>query len=186
MECSKCGERRKGEFYKSSVKRNYGLCKKCTKLCISERRKFLKLKAIEYKGGCCKECGYCKNNASLDFHHLRDKEYAVGNLIRKVPKWDKLKEELDKCILLCANCHRELHYPKVCSSDFEFEHSLESRNGTFRSNRERVKHVEKCCKSCGKHFSRKPRSDRVPKYCSVKCKNNDQRKINCHGDNTHC
>lgn len=71
-----------------------------------------KKELINLKGGGCSKCGYNKNYAALDFHHLRDKEFPldsrnIGN--RSLPS---LLKELDKCILLCANCHREEHYPE--------------------------------------------------------------------------
>ena len=70
--------------------------------------------AVDYKGGKCSICGYDKCIAALEFHHLipSQKEYNVGQLISLYYKWNKIKKELDKCILLCANCHRELHYNK--------------------------------------------------------------------------
>lgn len=66
--------------------------------------------AIEYKGGCCIGCGYKRSVAALDFHHLdpAKKDFGLGmnGLTRS---WQKTKEELDKCILVCSNCHREVH-----------------------------------------------------------------------------
>ena len=59
-------------------------------------------------------CGYNKCVASLDFHHEdpTKKEYGISSNGSTI-SWEKLKIELDKCILLCANCHRELHYLSV-------------------------------------------------------------------------
>lgn len=76
-----------------------------------ENRKKTKAKAIEYLGGKCCLCGYNKCSASLDFHHVdpSTKEFGIGakGLTRS---WEKTKIELDKCILVCKNCHGELHY----------------------------------------------------------------------------
>jgi hypothetical protein len=68
----------------------------------------LKLKAIEYKGGKCVICGYNKCARSLDFHHLdpNTKEFTVSS---KKISFEALKEELNKCILVCKNCHGEIH-----------------------------------------------------------------------------
>lgn len=73
-------------------------------------RKDKKRKLIEYKGGKCEVCGYDKCMRSLDFHHLdpNEKEFAIGSGDCKC--WDKIKIELDKCILVCKNCHGEIHY----------------------------------------------------------------------------
>ena len=60
-------------------------------------------------GGCCQVCGYNKCLATLEFHHLDPtiKEYGLSTSWSI--SWAKTKEELKKCILLCANCHREVH-----------------------------------------------------------------------------
>lgn len=91
----------------------------CSKNCknkfyVDKRRKELKILGIEYKGGKCKICGYNKCIASLDFHHEdpTQKEYGISSNGSTI-SWEKLKIELDKCILLCACCHRELHYLSV-------------------------------------------------------------------------
>ena len=70
----------------------------------------MKLKAIEYMGGKCEICGYDKCIRAFDFHHKNpnEKEFTIGHYYKL--KWGAIKEELDKCMLLCANCHRELHY----------------------------------------------------------------------------
>lgn len=78
--------------------------------CQSNRRRFkLKKKCVDYLGGKCSECGYNKSLWSLDFHHEDPgkKDFSIsGNHTRK---WETVKAELDKCILLCRNCHGELH-----------------------------------------------------------------------------
>lgn len=60
----------------------------------------------------CAICGYNKCPAALDFHHVNpeDKKYTLNNAYLSRLTNDKLIEELNKCILLCSNCHRELHY----------------------------------------------------------------------------
>jgi len=69
----------------------------------------LKARAIAYKGGRCVLCGYSRCNGALEFHHLNksDKNFGLSKkgLIRS---WVSVRRELDKCILICANCHREV------------------------------------------------------------------------------
>lgn len=65
-----------------------------------------KRKAIAYKGGACAVCGYDKCEAALEFHHLNPKE---KDGLRAHWTFDRNKRELDKCILLCCRCHREVH-----------------------------------------------------------------------------
>lgn len=63
--------------------------------------------AIDYKGGKCVRCGVSDLPLPCyQFHHIDQniKEYNPGRLIVGKPN-DKLKKELDKCILVCANCH---------------------------------------------------------------------------------
>lgn len=65
-------------------------------------------KAIEYKGGKCLVCGYKKSKRALSFHHL-DPNTKVEGIIGTSKAWEKIKLELDKCALLCSNCHAEVH-----------------------------------------------------------------------------
>ena len=85
-------------------------CTKCRCEAVGARRKKLKLLLVEYKGNKCERCGYDKCVDALDFHHLDplQKEFGLSHkgLTRSI---DKLKAEADKCILVCANCHREIH-----------------------------------------------------------------------------
>lgn len=76
-----------------------------------KKRRENKLRAIEYKGGKCERCGYNKCEAALDFHHVdpKMKTAEIKDLVKNCG-FEKLKIELDKCILLCANCHREEHF----------------------------------------------------------------------------
>jgi len=69
----------------------------------------IKKKAIDYKGGSCVKCGYNKYYGALEFHHLDPSQKDVVWTKLRLRSWDKITKELDKCILLCANCHREEH-----------------------------------------------------------------------------
>ena len=85
-------------------------CKKCSVEAVQRRREKLKLLAVEYKGGKCEVCGYKKGVNALEFHHIekKKKEFGVGEngYTRSI---EAIKKELDKCILVCSNCHREIH-----------------------------------------------------------------------------
>ena len=76
---------------------------------LKKARQRLKKKLVDYKGGKCEICGYDKCINALDFHHLNpnEKDFGISNYM--VLSFDKLKKEVDKCILVCANCHREIH-----------------------------------------------------------------------------
>jgi predicted nucleic acid-binding Zn ribbon protein len=71
-------------------------------------RQRTKRRAIFYKGGCCQLCGYSKSVRALQFHHLSPGEKDF-NVSRASKSWQTIKNELDKCILLCSNCHAEVH-----------------------------------------------------------------------------
>lgn len=77
---------------------------------VSQRHKAAKLKAIEYLGGKCFDCGGSFPPYVYDFHHL-DGETKLDNPSRFLRgNWDLAVAELDKCVLLCANCHRGRHF----------------------------------------------------------------------------
>ena len=76
---------------------------------VAIKRRAIKKVLVDYKGGKCQYCGYDKSLRALQFHHLDPniKDFGISeNFTRGIPK---LKEEVDKCILLCSNCHAELH-----------------------------------------------------------------------------
>lgn len=77
---------------------------------VVKRRQKIKEMAVEYKGGSCQRCDYNKYIGALEFHHMdpNEKDFLIS---RKghCTSWEKIKKELDKCILVCANCHREVH-----------------------------------------------------------------------------
>lgn len=77
---------------------------------VQKRRNELKHMSVEYKGGKCIICNYNKCFAALEFHHINplEKDFSISRK-GNTRSWEKVKTELDKCILLCANCHRELH-----------------------------------------------------------------------------
>ena len=103
--CKSCGrnfeyKREKGH------RRNY--CSTCQQ---TKRREHIKKRCLDYKGSRCKICGYNRCEQSLVFHHLNpeEKNFGIsGNTACK--SWGKIQAELDKCVLVCMNCHGEIHY----------------------------------------------------------------------------
>lgn len=67
------------------------------------------------KGGKCSICGYNKNLAGLLFHHTNPsiKELKIDARHFSNTSWDRLLEEAKNYIVLCHNCHMELHYPHL-------------------------------------------------------------------------
>ncbi len=77
-------------------------------MAVAKRRKTLRQKAIEYKGGVCKLCNYNKCVEALEFHHFtNEKNFGISQK-GYTRSWEAVRKELDICILLCANCHREV------------------------------------------------------------------------------
>lgn len=69
-----------------------------------------KLRAIDYKGGSCQMCGYNACAAALEFYYVAgdtDSHSPINN--KQSRKWNIVREKLDRCILVCSNCHREIH-----------------------------------------------------------------------------
>ncbi len=83
-------------------------CKKCVVDAVTKRRRVLKEKAVAYKGGKCEKCGYDKYIGALEFHHPENnKEFGIGQK-GYTKSWEAIKKELDKCMLVCSNCHKEI------------------------------------------------------------------------------
>lgn len=107
-------------------------CKACVVEGVTRKRRRNKIILVEYLGGCCTECGYSKCIGALEFHHIDSTKKDFGLAQSGVTKsLDKLKQEVDKCILLCNRCHTEAHAEllslkklvkdqKYCEKVFEF------------------------------------------------------------------
>ena len=102
--CRICSETNKENFF---VGTPY-YCKTCWNKKSYQTTKDKIALYMDSRGGAkCQRCGYDKCSAALEFHHRDPAE--------KDPKWSRgwsyprLKKELDKCDILCANCHREVH-----------------------------------------------------------------------------
>ena len=121
--CLKCNEVKQiTDFYTKRDKEypnKYPLpyCIPCTNQQAIDRQRSLKKLAIEYKGGKCSKCGYKKCQAALEFHHINpeERDFAISRC--KNTSFEKIKKELDKCILICSNCHKEEHWLKLVGHD---------------------------------------------------------------------
>lgn len=116
--CTKCNIYKEiSNFYKKQKGRCSSWCIECfnkgTYQYQSDRATARKLLLVKRLGGKCSICNYNKNLAVLCFHHINDKTKSfeldarsLGNMSQK-----NINEEVKKCILLCHNCHGEIHYP---------------------------------------------------------------------------
>ena len=109
------------QFYKRrGVECSSTYCKVCTSNQSLNRMQKLKKQMVDYRGGCCQICGYDKYIGALEFHHTdpKQKDFNLSSL-KRYSFNDIVKSELDKCVLVCANCHREVHAKIVVPPGFE-------------------------------------------------------------------
>ena len=111
--CPRCNVSKNSEdFYKCKKGNRIVLssyCRSCnTNLTVSKLRRE-KQKCLDYLGGTCMSCGFNKYAGALEFHHLdpSKKDYEISKRYRKFD--DNVRLELDKCVLLCSNCHKMAH-----------------------------------------------------------------------------
>lgn len=74
-----------------------------------------KLELVQAKGGKCSVCGYHKNLSALAFHHRdsANKDFKLDMRSLSNRKLEPTLKEFDKCILVCHNCHAEIHNPHL-------------------------------------------------------------------------
>jgi predicted HNH restriction endonuclease len=118
--CRKCKQekprkefyRLRGPQYKESWDCRDSLCKICKLEYVAERRRRVKAQAVEFLGGKCRDCGIKSEFQEIyDFHHIdpSSKDFAIA---RNTKIFNSIRAELEKCVLLCANCHRIRHASK--------------------------------------------------------------------------
>lgn len=91
-------------------KRSYADRADYLKKAVAKRRQRVREMAVEYKGGKCQMCGYARCMGALEFHHSDPSKKDFGISMNGLTRaWTKVKAEVDKCVLVCANCHREIH-----------------------------------------------------------------------------
>lgn len=79
---------------------------------VTKWRNDTKQRMIDSFNGKCGICGYNTCPEALDFHHLdpSKKEFSFGQVRASCVSWKKIVIELRKCVCVCSNCHREVHY----------------------------------------------------------------------------
>jgi len=128
--CNKCEiDKPLSDFTKNKAKKSgyNSYCKTCNKSYQKKhyednkndyiqkknnRKKLLKEFVNSIKGEA--KCSHCPEDdiACLDFHHIddKDKDFNIGLAVNRGVSIETLQKEIDKCEILCSNCHRKLHY----------------------------------------------------------------------------
>lgn len=123
-----------------------------------------KKELVNLMGGKCSVCGYGKNLSALEFHHINpnEKSFQLDSRHLSNTSIDKILKEAKKCILVCSNCHKEIHHPE-----------LEEKNADNVLKRIEEKHSSvfdergvSICPVCGKNFKKIPGKI----YCSNDCR----------------
>ena len=113
--CTKCGTEHPTSYFWKQSKAKDGLntwCKSCITDGMREGARKRKREAIELLGGKCQRCSGVFHPAVYDFHHKdpTEKETSIAILLQSYAvDHYKVQQELEKCILLCSNCHRVVH-----------------------------------------------------------------------------
>ena len=113
LECNKQLNGRQTKYCSRGCKNTHNNLNFQTYEAQQKRGRTRKLKLIKLKGGRCARCGYGKNHAALVFHHIEPENKSFPLELRSLSnrKWETILDEVDKCLLLCSNCHAEVHNP---------------------------------------------------------------------------
>jgi len=121
--------------------------KKKNKNCIEwqrKARKERKIKLVEIFGGKCPFCGYNKCYKAFDFHHVDPSEKDISlATIGFLSKWEKIIQEVKKCILVCSNCHREVHADFISQDQVETVYNNNLNDIMLKLNEELQKYLNK-------------------------------------------
>jgi hypothetical protein len=198
FECSQYNKPNKEDFNKVGIECTCTLCgriyfynrksghstKKCNSCLVNSSKEIKKKMAIFYKGGKCAICNYDKCTEALDFHHIEEnkKEFTISG--NHCLSWEKIKKEIEKCILVCCRCHREIHlnlftenyikeiYEKQKEEQGTHPTFIETEKIIIQKEKEKEKKTLKC--ECGKNFIE---THKGQKYCSYECSIKYRRKI---------
>ena len=156
---------------------------------VSEARRKMKQRAVAYKGGKCERCGYDKSYAALEFHHRDPAQKDFSLASKHYRRWERVVVELDKCMLLCSNCHAEEHASlrQKRLSEQARQARLEVPSRVFLgddSQPRQDKGIARTCPQCGKPFRVTPcRLAASPDPCrSETCAALRQQKADWPGD----
>jgi hypothetical protein len=130
---------------------------------VKSWRKRTKERLVQAFGGKCAACGYNKCVDALQFHHLdpTQKDFTMGSVRASIKSWASIVEEARKCIMLCANCHSEVHAGIIKSTEhIKFDESFAEYRKTSFGNQNKCpvctnlkpSNQKTCSRSCASNF----------------------------------
>ena len=134
--CTKCLEIKTVDKFRERKDRPGTLqphCLSCSSNTTIKRQQGIKKSCVDYKGGKCTDCGLIATNNNLgafEFHHLEPahKDFNLSDV--KNRNYSSVLSELDKCVLLCSNCHVKRHLEMKCEEGYH--NKLEGNTERFR------------------------------------------------------
>ena len=114
IKCTRCNSvKSKDLFHKEDNRRTgtHRICKDCISMYRRNKWQGSKTKYVQMLGGECQNCGFCKFLSPLQFHHVlnHEKEHTLSKILIHESRTTEIIAELDKCCLLCSNCHDAFH-----------------------------------------------------------------------------
>lgn len=95
-------------YYSSGAGGRRWCCKRCVGEAVTRRKQKVKQQLVEEAGGCCAVCGYDRCIINLGFHHVDPETKSFSMSMRLTKSISAFREEMEKCVLVCANCHGEI------------------------------------------------------------------------------
>jgi hypothetical protein len=146
------------------------LCRECRCRYEWEKTLIRKIQVVELLGGKCHICGYDKYYGALHLHHIDPEQKEMSWKAMRVCSWEKMIKEVNKCVLICSNCHAEIHAKQIGKLEFEHESQEEIKQKSLEYRQDKI------CSFCRKQFT-SPIWNKDQKFCSVKCSAESQRKV---------
>ena len=141
---------------------------------INNFRKNRKKILVDISGNKCNICGYNKTLSALEFHHINPQDKIYGLSTGNCHNLKSDLQELQKCILVCANCHREIHDGFYSVQEL-LKYKIYDKNKELfflEDNLKKQHREKKYCKNCGKELYR----DTQGEYC-INCIGLTKRKV---------
>jgi hypothetical protein len=104
--CKECSRKRSRQYYADNREKHIRVCGVKKKKTIAYTQQ--QINNLKKQIGCQAQCGETEP-CCLDFHHLRDKDQLISVMIGHGCCWATIKKEIDKCAIVCSNCHRKIH-----------------------------------------------------------------------------